>query len=122
MLLRRGGLKKYITNDNSTCLAPPGEEAAVGAVPDERDRVPIPCDVAFDLKEVPDACPGLKWPGWGKRCKVMECAEWMPDTPPPPPLKPIAPVSPAMKPPPPPTPATPPPPASRSATGLGFRV
>lgn len=116
MLLRRGGLKKYITNDSSTCLAPPGGEAADGAASDERDRVPIPCDVAFDLKEVPDACPGMKWPGWGKRCKVMECAEWMPDAPPPPPLKP---PSPALKPPsPPPTPATPPQPASTA----GFRV
>ena len=92
-----GGLKRYITEDESTCIAPwpsngtsggRGAGDGGGSEVGGRERVPIPCDVAFDLKEVPDACPGMKWHGWGPRCLVMECKEWMPDPPPPPPLSP----------------------------------
>ena len=32
-----------------------------------------------NIKEVPDACPDVKWGGWGKRCARVECAEWMPE-------------------------------------------
>ena len=58
-----GGLKKYITNDDSTCLAPwpsaadgdagkgeSGSGGGGGGAAAAREHVPIPCDVAFDLK------------------------------------------------------------------------
>ena len=82
-----GGMARFLTEDNSTCLDW-GEEGAktaatIGAPgwggsydPDEGR---IPCEVANDVKEVPDKCPGVRWAGWGKRCARVECAEWMPD-------------------------------------------
>lgn len=94
-----GALLKYKTSDNATCLTPPASPRNSGGGGGSGDasgvrygeRVPIPCDVAFDLKEVPEACPEMSWPGWGPRCKRMECAEWMPDEPPPPPFQPPSP-------------------------------
>ena len=67
-----GGLQKFITEDNSTCLEPPEAGAALeppawGGT--HTGEEVIPCDVANDLKEVPGACAGMKWPGWGPRCK-----------------------------------------------------
>ena len=82
-----GGMARFLTEDNSTCLDW-GKEGAkttatIGAPgwggsydPDEGR---IPCEVANDVKEVPDKCPGVRWAGWGKRCARVECAEWMPD-------------------------------------------
>jgi len=78
-----GGLRKYITEDNSTCLAPPLPFSSIAAPAwggTYTEEVLIPCEVSNDLKEVPGVCPGLEWPGWGKRCQRMECAEWMPET------------------------------------------
>jgi len=77
-----GGLQKFITEDNSTCLTPPEPGAALeppGWGGTHKGEVEIPCDVANDLKEVPGACAGMRWPGWGPRCKRMECAEYMPE-------------------------------------------
>ena len=40
-------------------VPPDAAGAGVGVL----EKVPIPCEASFDLKEVPDACPGKQW--WG---------------------------------------------------------
>jgi protein glucosyltransferase len=77
-----GGMLRFLTEDNGTCIGDgvktPVSGPGWGGAYDPAEGS-IPCEAANDIKEVPDACPDVKWGGWGKRCARVECAEWMPE-------------------------------------------